>query len=451
MMIPRTLVPTDARGPAMDAPSQRRRPSTLDERTLVPSTLPLVPLDGRTTIPANLPLEAIAMRVIVPRDVNYDTVQREERSALPAQPTEMDERITIPQGVAPPVELPAVLPVSEDLVEPNVISTGEVSFLPPVRVGKRTPEELGRLIGSVALHVALVLFLIFEPRILGRHQRTQEEEEIGRRQISVLLPPGALKALEPAPAPAPRPTVKVDPREIRKVAPPVEPPKIEPPSIPQPEPPKRELPSAPSPQPNAVAPTPQPPTPGAKGDLPKPPQKLESPSMPVPQNGLILPNQSQSVGGSIRDAARSAGRPSSPVPMGGVQQLPGGSGGGGGGRGGTAGAGIQLLTDTEGVDFNDYLRRVYITVKQNWFAVMPPSVQLGDQGVVSLQFKIMRGGTVPDGDPQRVFGSGKEPLDRAAISSIRASNPFPQLPPQFKGPYIELRFTYYYNLPIPQQ
>jgi TonB family protein len=108
-----------------------------------------------------------------------------------------------------------------------------------------------------------------------------------------------------------------------------------------------------------------------------------------------------------------------------------------------------MLTDTQGVDFNDYLRRVYITVKQNWFSVMPASVQLGDQGVVSLQFKIMRDGSVPDGDPQRVFGSGKEPLDRAAVSSIRASNPFPQLPNAFKGPYIELRFTYYYNMPIP--
>jgi len=92
---------------------------------------------------------------------------------------------------------------------------------------------------------------------------------------------------------------------------------------------------------------------------------------------------------------------------------------------------------------------VYITVKQNWFAVMPASVQLGDQGVVSLQFKIMRDGNVPEGDPQRVFGSGKEPLDRAAVSSIRASNPFPPLPGLFKGPYIELRFTYYYNMPVP--
>ena len=81
---------------------------------------------------------------------------------------------------------------------------------------------------------------------------------------------------------------------------------------------------------------------------------------------------------------------------------------------------MEMLTPNEGVDFSNYLARVYQSVKQNWFAVMPVSVQLGDKGVVSLQFKIMRDGNVPDGDPRRVFGSGKEPLDRAAVSSIRA-------------------------------
>ena len=105
------------------------------------------------------------------------------------------------------------------------------------------------------------------------------------------------------------------------------------------------------------------------------------------------------------------------------------------GRGrGIASGGIQMLTDTEGIDFNDYLQRVYITVKQNWYAVMPASVQLGDQGVVSLQFKIMRDGSVPDGDRATRFQFRKEPLDRAAFSSIRASNPFQPLPAQFKGP-----------------
>jgi TonB C terminal len=443
-MIPRTLVPKGARPPA-DVTSTRRRPSTLDERTLVPSTLPIVPLDGHSTIPANLPLESIATRMVVPRDLNIELVQRPEESTLPAQPSEMDERITIPHGVAPPDELPEILIVPDDLVEPDIIQTGEVSFLPPERPSETTGKDLATRIASVAFHILMILFLIFEPKIFS-HQRSQEEEELGRKQIAVLLPPGALESLKPSPAPAPRPAVKVDPREIRKMAPPA----IEPPTpapTPQPVQPKKDLPSSPVPQPNAVVPKPQP-AEGSRGDLPKTPQKLDTPDMPVPQQGALnLPKQ-LSPGDAIKDALRSQ-KMNSPAPIGGGGQLPGGTGGGRGGHGGTAGAGVEILSDTQGVDFNDYLRRVYITVKQNWYAVMPASVSLGDQGVVSLQFKIMRDGSISVGDPQRVFGSGKEPLDRAAISSIRASNPFPQLPLQFHGPYIELRFTYYYNLPIP--
>src|SRR5258708_40220488 len=82
-MIPRTLVPVGARLPAEDVATTRRRPTTLDERTLVPSGMPLVQLDGRTTIPSHLPLDSIATRVVVPRDVNMEAVQREEVSHLP--------------------------------------------------------------------------------------------------------------------------------------------------------------------------------------------------------------------------------------------------------------------------------------------------------------------------------------------------------------------------------
>jgi TonB family protein len=445
-MIPRILVPQGASLPAGAVPTTRRRPSTLDERTLVPSALPIVHLDGHSTIPTNLPLDAIAARMVVPRDINIEAVQRADESMLPAQPTDMDERISIPQGVAPLQDLPEHLSVSEDLVEPDIMQTGEVSFLPPERATETTAKEVWRNVSSVGFHVLLILFLLFEPKIFGPHIRSSEEEEIGRKQIEVLLPPGALESLRPSAPPAPHRSVNVDPRVIRKVAPTIPTP---PPPTPQPEPPKRELPSAPTPQPNAVAPTPQPPVQGARGDIPKTPVQMETPNMPVPQKGLDL-GKSTSPGEMIRDATKGAERMNTPAPIGGGGPLPGGGRGGGGGGGhGTAGYGVEMLTDTQGVDFNDYLHRVYITVKQNWYAVMPASVSLGDQGVVSLQFKIYRDGTVTESDPQRVFGSGKEPLDRAAVSSIRASNPFPPLPPAFKGPYIELRFTYYYNLPVP--
>lgn len=450
MMIPRILVPPGARLSDEDvAASTRRRPSTLDERTLVPATLPMFKLDGRSNIPTNLPLDSIATRVVVPRDVNVEAVQREDESNLPAQATEMDERITIPQGAALPEEMPARFEVPEGLVEPDIMQTGEVSFLPPEGRGARSLKDRLPTIMSLLVNVGLVLLLIFEPKLFGPRVRTREEEEIGRRQMTVLLPPGALDALKPSPPPAPHEAVRVDPKVIKKVAPPIEKPVPAPASAPVTPPvqPKRDLPNAPAPQQNTPQPSPSMAVPTPKTETPVQP-KLEVPQAPTPTTGLILPKQSASPGGLIRDAER-AGRSNTPAPTGG--QLPSGVGGAGGGHGrGTAAAGIEMLTDTEGLDFNDYLRRVYLTVQRNWFAVMPASVQLGDQGVVSLQFKIMRDGAVPDGDPAQIFSSGKEPLDRAAFSSIRASNPFQPLPPAFKAPYIELRFTYYYNMPPPR-
>jgi outer membrane biosynthesis protein TonB len=444
-MIPRILVPIGARLPATDVATTRRRPTTLDERTLVPSNLPIVKLDGRSTIPTNLPLESIATRVVVPRDINVEAVQRPEESHLPFQPTDMDERVTVPQGAVPPEEFSPLPPVSEELVERDILQTGEVAFLTPARPSQGSFGDAITRVVSIALHILLALFLVFEPKIFGPHVRTSEEEEIARRQITVLLPPGALESLRPSPrtAPVPHESMSVDPKILRRVAPPIEPPA----PAPQPVPPKRELPSAPVPQPNAVAPPVQPPQ-GARGDLPKTPLKLETPDMPVPQSGLILPKQS-SPGDTIRDAARQSGKINAPAPIGGGGRLPGGGGQGGGGGHGSAYAGIQMLTDNEGIDFQDYLHRVYLKVKQNWEVVMPASVYLGDQGVVSLQFRIMKDGSVPDGDPAQVFSSGKEPLDRAAFSSIRGSNPFQPLPSKFKAEYIVLRFTYYYNLQPP--
>jgi len=212
--------------------------------------------------------------------------------------------------------------------------------------------------------------------------------------------------------------------------------------IPQPERSVKELPNAPVPQPN-VAQT----IPPTEAPTPKTPPKLEMPETPQPRKGLLLPKES-SPGQSIQDSLRAAARSSGPRPIAGGGQIPGGGSGGGGGGHGTAYGGIEMLTPDEGVDFSNYLNRVYVTVKRNWFAVMPGSVELGEKGIVVLTFKIMRDGSVPSAEPVIQRNSGKEPLDRAAYSSVRASNPFEPLPPQFKGPYIELRYTYLYNVPL---
>jgi outer membrane biosynthesis protein TonB len=441
-MIPRLLVPLDARPPAADTPTTRRRPSTLDERTLVPAMLPIVPLDGHSNIPSSLPLEAIATRTVVPRGIKREDFAVEEPSHLPLQPTDLDERVTVPQGAAPPeIIAPSENILPAEIVEPDIFMTGEVNLLTKERTEERAKSDLARNISSVVFHVLLILAIIIEPKVFPARPKTQADLDLARRQMTILLPPGAFETPRPTPRrePAP-PPVKVDPRILRKVAPPV--PQPTPPPPKEPERVVKELPSAPVPKPQ-IAPTPDTTTPTPKADAPKQPLKLETPDEQPQPNSLLIPKSSP--GRAIQDSIRDSAKMNAPRPIGGGGQIPTRGVPGGGGRG-SAAAGIEMLTPTEGVDFNDYLARVYQSVKRNWFAVMPASVELGDKGVVSLQFRIMKDGGVPDGEPVKVFGSGKEPLDRAAISSIRASNPFEPLPPAFSGPYIELRFTYYYNL-----
>ena len=441
-MIPRLLVPMNARPPAADTPTTRRRPSTLDQRTLVPAMLPIVELDGRSTIPSSLPLESIAARTVVPRGLKREDFAVEESSHLPLQPTEMDARVTVPQGAAPPeIIAPSENIIPAEIVEPDIFMTGNVNLLSAERTEERAKSDVARNISSVVFHVLLILAIIVEPKVFPPRPKTQEDLDLARRQMTLLLPPGAFETPRPTPRVRERPpeTVKVDPRIIRRVAPPE--PKPVPPAPKEPERVVKELPSAPTPK--QVVPPPDTTAPTPKTDAPKQPLKLETPEEQPRPNSLQLPKSSP--GRAIQDSLRDSAKMSAPRPIGDGGQIPTRPVPGGGGRG-SAAAGIEMLTPTEGVDFNDYLARVYQSVKRNWFAVMPASVELGDKGVVSLQFKILRNGGVPDGEPVKVFGSGKEPLDRAAISSIRASNPFEPLPPAFSGPYIELRFTYYYNL-----
>ena len=449
-MISRILVPIDARPPAaVDAPTQRRRPTTMDERTLVPAMLPIVQLDGHSTIPTNLPLESIAARVVVPRDVNREAYGVTEDQSTPLQPTDMDERIAVPLGAAPPEMSEHPLHVPEDLVDPDIFSTGEVQLIVPEQREEKAKWQVVTRLSSIAFHILLFVALLFQSKLFPPREPTQAEMELAQRQMTVLLPPGALESLKPSTRPIqPVPKVHVDPRVLREVAPP-----IVPTPAPQPERPVRELPNAPVPKTNAVQPEPQLSAPTPKTDAPKPALKLEAPDTPQPQRGLILPKNStsRSLQDTIRDAAKSpsaggrSGAVIGPMPRSGGA-LGGGSQGSGGG--GTYGNGYEILTPTEGVDFSDYMTRVVAAVRRNWYAVMPESAQLGDRGRVALQFRIMKNGGVPDGEPVRLIGSGKEPLDRAAVSAIRSSNPFEPLPPAFSGPYIELRFYFLYNLPI---
>jgi TonB family protein len=442
-MIPRSLVPFDARPSALE-PSGRRRPSTLDDRTLVPAGMASTPLETKSSIPANLPLESIAQRFVVPRDINPEAYQVREVSTLPPQPTDLDERITVPAGAAPPEIVPPPSRVSEELVEKDVFLTGEVNFLANEELReKQARKNLIDRAYSIVLHAAVVLLLIFQPKLFSRRPPSAAEQEIARKQMVLLLPPGAFESSRPEPrVVTPPPKVKVDPRVLRQIAPP------EPAPQPQPVQPKaepRELPAAPAPKANASEP---PPAPAPKQEIASnSPLKLETPEAPLAHPNLTLPKSSSNpLRDTLQDLSRnSAGKSGTYAPD--PRSAPS-SGGGFQGMGGPGNMGpVQILTPTEGVDFNDYIQRVIASVRRNWYAVMPQSAQLGDKGMVVLEFSIRRDGSVPGNEPDKLRGSGKEPLDRAAISAIRSSNPFDHLPPAFTGPEIRLRFIFLYNLP----
>lgn len=106
--------------------------------------------------------------------------------------------------------------------------------------------------------------------------------------------------------------------------------------------------------------------------------------------------------------------------------------------------GPLILSDTRGVDFGPYLARVVSAVRRNWYAVIPESARLGQKGRVAVVFEILKDGSVPQ--LRLVQSSGADPLDRAALSGIRASVPFDPLPPEFTGNHLVLQFIFLYNL-----
>jgi TonB family protein len=106
---------------------------------------------------------------------------------------------------------------------------------------------------------------------------------------------------------------------------------------------------------------------------------------------------------------------------------------------------LDVLSDTMGVDFGPYLARVLHDVKQNWYNLIPEAARapLMKKGKVSIEFAILKDGKVAG--LQLTSSSGDVSLDRAAWGGITASNPFPQLPTEFGGQYLALRFHFYYN------
>jgi TonB family protein len=300
----------------------------------------------------------------------------------------------------------------------------------------------GFLDGPPARRAAPQVHHILTPLIDPPTEFTQKAPNKGK--VAKELDVAALQPRERIQTPQPTPST-TRPQASRPAPVPSAPPVQPAPALPEPpkleaankEAPKLDLPPAATP-----APPPQIET------VEKPKLALENvgaPAPPVPpgQRRIAVPNTS--VSNAIREVARSGS-------AGGLMVGDPGAGSGGYGVGvnlppspGVQGSALELKSDPMGVDFRPYLAQILQTIRRNWYAVMPQSVKLGRRGKVGLLFAITQNGSVSK--VTWAGQSGVEALDRAAVAAISASNPFPPLPPDFKGERVVLQLNFAYNMP----
>ena len=461
-MIPRTLVPTDVR-PFTDNGDKkppRRLTTYMDDRTVVPSDLSEAPpLTGKTSIPEHLPLDVLIERSLVPRGMGVKPFQQFLPPSEFAPLAILDRRVVVPAYVEPPEQKeidkfdqpPEMTAQLREIVSPDIFNTGEANLLVEPEDRRDAKWDAITRVISVAAHIAFVIFLIFLPKIFPTHVPTRDEIELASKELGVVYLPPDEGEVSRRPSPPPGPVVKITPKALNKAAPPrPEEHRVEAPPVASERPPL-DLPAAPAPKTN-TSPTPN------NATAPPPPPDSTSHLLPVlpagPPKHLDLGLNNASPGKELQTEVQDAVKR---APSGGTYtsegRVPGGggSGGGHGGRGGggaQAGNGVTILTPTDGVDFQSYINRLLAKLKQNWVAVMPESFYLGDKGIVAISFRINSDGSFPGESLSIDRTSGKEPLDMAAASAIRATSPFEPLPPAFKRPYLDLRIGFYYNIPI---
>jgi TonB family protein len=158
---------------------------------------------------------------------------------------------------------------------------------------------------------------------------------------------------------------------------------------------------------------------------------------PAQRNSFSKYTQGMSAGSAIQQATQAAA--ARRASGGGGQEGDFGLGTGAHGR--QQGA-LDILSDTQGVDFGPYLQRILHDVRENWYHSIPESAEM-KKGKLQIEFAITKEGKVAD--MRLTAGSGDTALDRAAWAGITLSDPFPPLPSQFTGPYLALRFRFYYN------
>jgi TonB family protein len=109
--------------------------------------------------------------------------------------------------------------------------------------------------------------------------------------------------------------------------------------------------------------------------------------------------------------------------------------------------GVEILSDTQGVDFGPYIKQITRLIYNKWLTFIPQEARPPQnmQAETLIRFSIGPTGKLLsmhlDGSTQ------KEKFDRAAWGAITNVGQYPPLPEAFTGPYLELRLHFTVNVP----
>jgi hypothetical protein len=109
------------------------------------------------------------------------------------------------------------------------------------------------------------------------------------------------------------------------------------------------------------------------------------------------------------------------------------------------GTGVDILSDTQGVDFNPYLQKIMREIYNTWLPLIPEEARppLNKQGETQIRFIILPDGRI--GGMTLEGSTHDDAINKSCWGSITGVGQFPPLPGQFHGPNLELRVRYLVN------
>ena len=109
-------------------------------------------------------------------------------------------------------------------------------------------------------------------------------------------------------------------------------------------------------------------------------------------------------------------------------------------KGERLGEGVDILSDTQGVNFRPYVKSILGEIHAQWATLVPPGAQPGS---TEIRLSIKPDGTIA---AMHMDGSSNDDLlNRAAWDSLTEVGQLPPLPAKFHGPALDMRIHFTVN------